>query len=83
MHGRDYCRYSRAVFSEDFELFKALIFFCSFPFHSFFLLSDFFRLQCGVAKISHKIYSVKQFLKKIILASVYAGAFLFHKVVEE
>lgn len=62
---------------------RRLSFFCSFPFHSFFLLSDFFRLQCGVAKISHKIYSVKQFLKKIILTSVYAGAFLFHKVVEE
>nr|DAR92892.1 MAG TPA: hypothetical protein [Caudoviricetes sp.] len=64
MHGRYYGRYSRAVFSEEFELFKTLIFFCSFPFHSFFLLPDLFRLQCGVAKISHKIYSVKQFLKK-------------------
>lgn len=83
MHGRYYGRYSRAVFSEEFELFKTLIFFCSFPFHSFFLLPDLFRLQCGVAKISHKIHSVKQFLKKIILTSVYAGAFLFHKVVEE
>lgn len=41
MHGRDYGRYSRAVFSEEFELFKTLIFFCSFPFHSFFLLSFF------------------------------------------
>lgn len=29
MHGRDYCRYSRAVFSEELELFKALIFFFS------------------------------------------------------
>ena len=76
MHGRDYGRYSRAVFSEEFELFKTLIFFCSFPFHSFFLLPDLFRLQCGVAKTLHKIDSVKQFLKKIILASVYAGAFL-------
>ena len=41
MHGRDYGRYSRAVFSEEFELFKTLIFFCSFPFHSFLRLSFF------------------------------------------
>lgn len=35
MHGRDYCRYSRAVFSEEVELFKALIFFALFRFTAF------------------------------------------------
>ena len=52
MHGRDYGRYSRAVFSEEFELFKTLIFFLLFSVSQLFPTFIFLALLAVPSQFS-------------------------------